>query len=1192
VTPLNLSLDPGHYYLIQEAQGSSGTVTLPMTDATGTIAMSATAGKVALVNTTAALSGACPTGASIIDFIGYGTGTNCFEGAGAAPGLSNTTAALRAAAGAVDTDNNNTDFSAGTPNPRNSTFTPPPPPPPPVITTIHDIQGSGSSSPFAGQAVMTQGIVTARKSNGLFIQLPDAQADANPNTSEGIFVFTSSAPAATAAIGNSVQVTGNVSEFKGGDLNSPPLTEIVAPAVTVLSTGNPLPAPVTLTAADTPASGTPEQLERFEGMRVHVDSLTTVSPTLGNVNETNATGSSTGVFYAVITGIERPFREPGIDKLDSLPTGSPCCVTRFDTNPERLRVDSDAQPAAATLELTSGVIVMNVTGVLDYGFRTYTIDPDPVPPLSVTPNMSAIPVPVPTSGQFTVGSFNMQRFYDTVDDPLTSDTVLTTTAFNNRLNKASLAIRNVMRTPDVIGVEEMENLTTLQAVAAKINNDAVAAGDPNPNYQAYLAEGNDIGGIDVGFLVKASRIQVISVTQVGKDATYTNPTTLGQDLLNDRPPLVLKGKVHTMTFTVIVNHLRSLNGVDDLIDGRVRAKRRAQAEFLANLIQGIQSGNPGEKVISVGDYNAFQFSDGYVDTIGTIKGVPTPAINVVLASNDLVNPDLINLIDTVPSDPYSYSFDGNAQAIDHILITQNLYSQFVQFPFARTDADFPETYRSDATRPERVSDHDMPVAYFTIPNTQPDAVDDVFTTAQNAPLNGAVLGNDADADGDILTVSSTTPPAGGALAINTNGIFLYMPDPGFSGSDSFTYTISDGNGGTDTATVRITVANVPPIAYAGNDQNVAARQSFSLTGTWTDPGTVADAPYTWSWTPVTPAVNSAGQSLQATTGSSAYGVARTYTANIAVAGSYQFRFTVTDKHGASHSDLVTVTVRHRFAAFGTNSVEIKSNATITGDVGAPNPAQGKTLTEKGVEAAVSVNARLTPGSAVYADSLIVRTSSSVPLAFFNNLVDRVPDSVIVEVTPLPAGIVAPSLPTPTGAVGTQDIWLDGNNGDCNKPNTTCLTTGSTLQPGSYGDLRSRAGSNNHSNVLYLAGGTYYFEAINLGPNTELRFTGAAQVNVAMQLDTDSSSYIGPATGSGIAARNIVFWVGGINGKKGAIGSHPKSVEIGGRNTVQANFYAPNGTIWLGEGTDLTGAVVARDVEIGVRVTLILDSAFQ
>src|SRR5947208_1945590 len=115
-----------------------------------------------------------------------------------------------------------------------------------------------------------------------------------------------------------------------------------------------------------------------------------------------------------------------------------------------------------------------------------------------SPAMTSTPVSQPSLSDFTVAAFNMERFFDTVDDPAISDVALTTTAFNNRLNKASLTIRNILRTPDIIGVEEMENLGTLenpgalQSVANKVNNDAVAAGQPNPNYTAYLVEGNDI----------------------------------------------------------------------------------------------------------------------------------------------------------------------------------------------------------------------------------------------------------------------------------------------------------------------------------------------------------------------------------------------------------------------------------------------------------------------------------------------------------------------------------------------------------------------------------------------------------------------------------------------------------------------------------------------------------------------------
>ncbi len=119
-TDLSGTIQPGGYYLIQQAAGSGGTVDLPTPDAIGNIAMSATTGKVALVNSTTALSGACPTGAAIVDFVGYGSSANCYEGSGPTPAPSNTTAVLRAGNGCTDTDNNAADFAAGAPNPRNS----------------------------------------------------------------------------------------------------------------------------------------------------------------------------------------------------------------------------------------------------------------------------------------------------------------------------------------------------------------------------------------------------------------------------------------------------------------------------------------------------------------------------------------------------------------------------------------------------------------------------------------------------------------------------------------------------------------------------------------------------------------------------------------------------------------------------------------------------------------------------------------------------------------------------------------------------------------------------------------------------------------------------------------------------------------------------------------------------------------
>ena len=923
----NVSLAPGQYYLVQEAQGTGGTVNLPTPDAPGTIAMSATAGKVALLSSTTALSGACPTGGSIVDFVGFGTTANCSETA-PAPAPSNTTADLRGSAGCTETDANSADFASGAPTPRNTatalapcsggsialslndvalaegnsgtttfTFTVSLSAPAPaggvtfniatqdntatvadndyvtrsligqsisagnstytfdvtvngdasveptetffvnvtsvvgtgvtvadgqgvgtitnddfVLTPIHSIQGSGSTSPLAGQTVSTSGIVTGRKTNGFFLQAPDAEADADPATSEGVFVFTSTAPPAAAAVGNAVVVTGSVQEFvPSTDLNSPSVTEIWgSPSVLLLSTGNSLPSPFVLTAADTNPAGSLEQLEKYEGMRVSVASLTVVGPTSGTINEANATATSNGVFYGVITGIARPFREAGVQVPDPLPSGSPCCVPRFDANPERLRVDGDGLVGGTALEVTSGAVVTNLVGPLDYAFRTYTILPDPGSSPAVSGNVTFTPVPIPASDEFTVTSFNMQRFFDTTDDPGVSDVVLTAAALDKRLNKASLAIRNVMRTPDIIGVEEMENLATLQLVAARVNSDAVAASDPDPGYQSYLVEGNDVGGIDVGFLVKSSRVNVVDVTQVNKDETYTDPNTGNPALLNDRPPLVLRATVAgpsgpAFPITVIVNHLRSLSGVDDPVDGnRVRTKRRAQAESLANLIQARQAANSAERVISLGDYNAFQVNDGYVDVIGTIKGTPAPATDVVLASADLVNPDLMDLLDLLPAaERYSYSFDGNAQVLDHELVNAALLPFVSRVAYARSNADFPETYRNDPNRPERISDHDMAVAYVRFP----------------APATATVSGDATICFGAATTIQAAltgTPPwsVTWSDSVVQSNVLTSPATRAVSPTVTTTYTVTavaDANGpGTASGSAQVVVSPPPP----------------------------------------------------------------------------------------------------------------------------------------------------------------------------------------------------------------------------------------------------------------------------------------------------------------------------------------------------------------------------------------------
>jgi len=118
VATLSGSIPAGGYYLVQGAAGAGGTISLPTPDATSTINLSGTTGKVALVNTNIALTGTCPVGGSLVDFIGFGS-ANCFETT-VCPTLSNTTAAIRGSNGCTDTDVNGSDFTTGAPNPRNA----------------------------------------------------------------------------------------------------------------------------------------------------------------------------------------------------------------------------------------------------------------------------------------------------------------------------------------------------------------------------------------------------------------------------------------------------------------------------------------------------------------------------------------------------------------------------------------------------------------------------------------------------------------------------------------------------------------------------------------------------------------------------------------------------------------------------------------------------------------------------------------------------------------------------------------------------------------------------------------------------------------------------------------------------------------------------------------------------------------
>lgn len=804
VTPLSGSIAPGGYYLVRQAAGSTASGPLPAHDAGGTIAMAAGAGKVALQTSVAAIAGVCPASGTA-DLVGYGPGATCFEGAGPTSATSNTTAALRKRGGCFESNTNSVDFSIGAPTPRNSasparscTFTP---------AAIHAIQGSGASTPYFGVDVTTTGIVTASKSNGFFLQTFD-EGDFDSSTSQGIFVFTGATP--TVTVGDAVVVQGTASEF----FNLTQLESSLPGDVVVQSSGNALPAAVTVTTAMLKPTGAPDQLERFEGMRLSAASLVSVAPT-----------DDFGEIATVLPGVDRPMRERGIPVTDPVPvdpvTGViDCCIPRFDGNPERLFIDTDGLLGSTRTFVTSNVTLSNVTGPLDFSFGAYKVLPEAG--YTASANMAGVAVPVPDAGEFTVAGFNIENF-----------------AGNEaRRQKAALAIRQLMRSPDVIGHIEILDEATLQALADQVNSDAVAAGESNPGYEArlvraFLADGVTPSTQNVGFLVKTSRVRIDSVA-AEPQGTFTPPGG-GSALLHDRPPLVLHATVDPAGFNprpviVVVNHLRSFIDIEALgVEGdRVRAKRTAQAESLAQLLQRLQTTYPLTAVISVGDYNAYEFNDGYTDPMSVITGEPTSGDQIVVPmSPDYVTPNYVNLTDILPAaERYSFIFEGTPQALDHVLVNTVAAAYLQRYAVARGNSDFPAgpEFAGDVTRPEGSSDHDMPVAYFRFPPPTADLA--VTVTADDlSPDAGAtvtytvtVTNNGGFAAQNVVLTASGTTTTFAVLAAGASQTVVFTA-PVACGQDDGSVMATSASVTSDTldpvpdnnaATVAVTVSNAAP----------------------------------------------------------------------------------------------------------------------------------------------------------------------------------------------------------------------------------------------------------------------------------------------------------------------------------------------------------------------------------------------
>ena len=560
------------------------------------------------------------------------------------------------------------------------------------IVAIYDIQGSGAASPYDNTVVTTEGIVTGdfqgtTQLKGFYIQT--FPGDGNPLTSDGIFVFDNGF-GVDVQVGDLIQVKGEVDEFNT-------TTEIKNMVyITKISSGNSFP----FTSISLPATSTTD-LERYEGMYVKIPQTLTVSEnyTLGRYGELTLTADGRTI---------QPTNE--IDPNDDPPSGTnssgtsnvAAVITQMELNSRRSIVLDDGSnvqnPAVvpylnpADTTLRAGSTVSNLTGVLDFAFGVYRIEPTEAPTFTYASRPS-VPT-VGTAANVKVASFNVLNYFNGdgsgggFPTPRGANTLV---EFNRQRAKIIQAIKQL--NADVIGLMEMENDgdAANSAIADLVNglNAATASGT-----YAYIQDPTSANGNTGTDAIKVALIYKPGVvTPFGLAKADTDPA-------HNRPPLAQTFSLVSSAekFTVIVNHFKSKSATDatgadiDQLDGQgaYNAKRKLQATALLAFIDSLQTSTGVSDVISIGDFNAYEQED------------PLD----VLAAGGLKNMITGN---------YSYVFDAQSGSLDHAFVTGSFIANITGADKWHINADEPilkdynqefnpaYVYKADAFRS---SDHD------------------------------------------------------------------------------------------------------------------------------------------------------------------------------------------------------------------------------------------------------------------------------------------------------------------------------------------------------------------------------------------------------------------------------------------------------------------------------------------------------
>ncbi|MFQ5436660.1 MAG: hypothetical protein ACE5FD_17520, partial [Anaerolineae bacterium] len=543
-----------------------------------------------------------------------------------------------------------------------------------TLPPIGEIQGVGEVSPYVNQIVAFRGVVTGsyadRNTAGitfytLFVQDIPGFEDGDPATSDGIALFLGRERPSVQP-GDQVRVTGQVTEFFGfTELDDGGLT------VQVEANGAALPEPVAITPG--------MDLERFEGMRARLD---------GEAQVVGPTFSGCGFAVTLSDGPVRVFRRQSGD-----PVGEVLQILHTTD------VNCEGFP-----ELKVGDRVAGLVGPLIYHFDQYKIVNHGELAVTAVPLPPLTSPPVPTANQFSVVTFNMENYFDTVDDTGSdAEPKPTAATLAAKQQKLAYAIGATLGCPTLIGVEEVENAPLLTALAEET---AALCGF---TYQVTHLESADARGIDVALLSDPERVVVgTAVLRQGctpidtgiEDETADCPA--GQQPLFSRPPLQVEVSVDGQSYTLFVNHFKSKRGGE----AETEPRRVAQAQHLLAVTEGM------ERVILLGDFNDYEQS----------------------AAMQVLDGRFTNALLTIPDvERYSFVFGGVSQLIDGILISPDLADALVLATILHVNADYPDGLGDDlsrAGRPYRATDHDLPVVVMALPALPADSAPTVTAVSE------------------------------------------------------------------------------------------------------------------------------------------------------------------------------------------------------------------------------------------------------------------------------------------------------------------------------------------------------------------------------------------------------------------------------------------------------------------------------